>query len=395
MPTLRLKPGRERSLRRRHPWVFSGAIDRVEGDPQPGETVEVVASDGAWLARAAFSPSSQIRARVWTFVQGRPVDPGFLRERVTQALRRRQAMWPADEVTAYREVHSESDGLPGLVVDRYGEFRVAQFLSAGAEAWRQVLLEELSAHGPCTGIYERSDSEARGREGLAARAGLAWGDEPPETVEVREYDLRFSVDIRHGQKTGAYLDQRESRRLVRRIAPGASVLDGFAYAGGFSTAALAGGAERVLAIESSEAALRLAEANLAGNGLPRDRWEGRRGDVFVELRLLRDRGASFDLVILDPPRLAPTAAFVSKAARAYKDVNLLGFKLLRAGGHLVTFSCSGGVGPELFQKIVASAAADAGVEAAIVAWLGQPADHPVGIHFPEARYFKGLVCELR
>ena len=394
MPVLRLKAGRDRSVRRRHPWIFSGAVASMEGDVQPGETVEVLSDGGEWLARAAISPSSQIRARIWTWNRADEVGPDLLRRR-WQAAREARLPWlTGGEATAFREIHGESDGLPGVIVDRYGAYRVIQLLTAGAEAWRGELLELAAADPDILGVYERSDADVRELEGLAPRSGVASGDVPPEPVEIVEHGLRFQVDLRRGQKTGFYLDQRENRRLVGELAAGAEVLDCFAYTGGFSVAVLHRGAVGVRALDSSEPALALAAANVRLNRLPEDRWRAQQGDAFEELRRLRDARQSYDLIILDPPRFAATPAHAGRAARAYKDINLLAFKLLRPGGRLATFSCSSGVGPELFQKIVAGAALDAGVDASIQAWLGQPADHPVGIYFPESRYLKGLVCRV-
>ena len=394
MPSLRLKEGRDRSVRRRHPWVFQSAIDRVEGDPSPGATVEILSAHNEWLARASFSPPSLIRARIWTWDETEQVGPDLIARRWHSALAARERWIQPGQVDAFREVNAESDGLPGIIVDRYGPYRVVQITTAGAEVWRTSLVELLASQGGIQGVYERSDVDVREREGLEPRTGILAGDVPSGQVEIQEYGLRFGADLREGQKTGFYLDQRENRRLLRSLVEGADVLDCFAYTGGFSVAALSGSAGHVLAVESSAQALGIAEENLARNGLAREHWEGRQADVFEELRHLRDRGQSFDAVILDPPRFAPTSAQVDRAARGYKDINLLAFKLIRPGGLLITFSCSGGVEAALFQKIVAAAALDAGVEAKIQNWLGQPADHPVAIAFPEGRYLKGLVCRV-
>ncbi len=392
MPELSLKKARERSVLLRHPWIFSGSVADVRGDPAPGATVEVFSAAAEWMARAAYSPRSQLRARIWTWAKDETVDPDFFRRRLDDAIRRRERIGSAGRVTAYREVHAESDGIPGLVVDRYGEYRVLQFLSSGAEAWREAILAALVERGDCRGIYERSDVDVRSLEGLPPRTGCIWGAPPPADLVIEENGLRYFVDVPGGQKTGFYLDQRENRSVVRGLVSGREVLNCFAYTGSFSVAALAAGAEVVVSIDSSAPALEWARRNVSLNGLASDRCEWIEGDVFAELRKLRDRARSFDVVILDPPRLAATAAHVHKAARAYKDINLLAFKLLRPGGFLVTFSCSGGVTPELFQRIVAGAAQDAGARAAVIAWLGQPEDHPVALSFPEGRYLKGLVC---
>jgi 23S rRNA (cytosine1962-C5)-methyltransferase len=329
---------------------------------------------------------------VWTWKEDEPVDDGFLTARLHRAAARRRGLDPGGRTNAYREVHAESDGLPGVIVDRYAGFRVVQLLSAGAERWRHMLVEALSGLGEVEGIYERSDVSVRELEGLEERTGLLWGSEPPARIRIEERGLAFWVDVRGGQKTGFYLDQRDSRLRLTSGMRGKNVLNAFAYTGGFTVAALVGGAVSVLSLDSSAEALELARDNVALNGLPADSCKWLVGDAFAELRKLRDRGASFDVVVLDPPRFAATAAQAGRAARGYKDINLLGLKLLRPYGALHTFSCSGGVSAELFEKIVAGSAADAGVDAVIEGWLGQPVDHPVSLSFPEGRYLKGLVC---
>lgn len=386
---IQLKRGRERSLKRRHPWIFSGAVEKASGEA--GDTVQVLDSAKKALARAAYSPQSQIRARVWTFDPDEEVDAQFFRGRLEKALALREALPAAKHTNALRLVHGESDGLPGLVVDRYADVLVAQFLAAGVERWRDPILDLLVELTGCAAIYERSDAEVRKLEGLEARAGFARGNRNAARCPIIEYGLNFRVDVEQGQKTGFFLDQRENRACVRALAAGRDVLDGFCYTGGFSIAALAGGAKRITAIESSAAALDVARENLAANPLDASRIEFRQADVFAELRKLRDSGARFDLIILDPPKFAPTAAQVKKAARAYKDINLWALKLLAPGGLLATFSCSGGVSAELFQSIVAGAALDAGAEAKIIDRFTAAADHPVALEFPEGEYLKGLL----
>jgi 23S rRNA (cytosine1962-C5)-methyltransferase len=391
MAEIRLKRGREKPILQRHPWIFSGAIDSVSGAAEPGETVEVLDSHGAWLARGAYSPNSQIRVRIWTWIESEVFNQDLLARRVARSIETRATLAADPQVTAYREVFSESDGIPGLIVDRYSDFRVVQFLTAGAERWRRPVIEALTGDGRCRGLFERSQGEARTLEGLAERAGRLWGEAPTGPVEIREHGLRFEVNLAEGQKTGFYLDQRENRARLRSIVRGGDMLDCFCYTGGFTVAGLSAGVERVIGIESSSAALEGARSNVVLNDLGSGRCEWITGDAFVELRRMRDRGAEFDTIVLDPPRFAPTSAQVPKAARGYKDINLLAFKLLRPGGLLFTFSCSGGVRPELFQKIVADAALDAGVQGDVIEWLGQPGDHPVALSFPESRYLKGLV----
>jgi 23S rRNA (cytosine1962-C5)-methyltransferase len=386
-----LKSGRDKSVNRRHPWIFSGALERIDGTPQSGETVEIRSADGKPLALAAWSPQSQIRARVWSFDAASRIDAAFFRDRIDRAVALRSALSAQRHTNAMRLVHAESDGLPGLVVDRYADVLVAQFLSAGVEHWRDTILDALVQSTGCEAIYERSDAEVRAMEGLSPRTGFARGNRDARRCAIVEYGLNFRVDVEAGQKTGFFLDQRENRQRVRALAAGREVLDCFAYTGGFSIAALAGDARRVLALESSAPALEVARENLAANPVDAARVEFTQADVFAHLRQLRDRGSAFDLVVLDPPKFAPTAAQASNAARAYKDINLLALKLLRPGGLLATFSCSGGVPAPLFQSIVAGAAVDAGAEAKIVERFGAAADHPIALEFPEGEYLKGLL----
>lgn len=391
MSALILKQGREKSVKRHHPWIFSGAVERVVGTPGAGDTVEVKSAEGALLALAAWSPASQIRARVWSFEPGAVIDDAFFKARVRRALALREGLPASRHTNALRLVHAESDGLPGVVVDRYADVLVAQFLSAGAERWREAILDALVEETGCTAVFERSDAEVRKLEGLEARVGFARGNREARRCPIVEHGLNFRVDVEGGQKTGFFLDQRENRQRVRTLAAGREVLDGFSYTGGFAIAALAGGARRVTAVESSAPALEVARENLAANPLDASRVEFVKADAFAHLRLLRDRGARFGLVVLDPPKFAPTAAQARNAARAYKDVNLLAFKLLAPGGLLATFSCSGGVDAALFQSIIAGAALDAGVEAAIIERFHAAADHPVALEFPEGDYLKGLL----
>lgn len=391
-PQLILKPGRERSLHRRHPWVFSGAVDKVQGDPQPGVTVQLRSAAGEFLAWAAFSPQSQIQARVWSWDEAETIDAGFLRRRLQRAIEARSSL--AAHTNSWRLVHAESDGLPGLVVDRYGDVLVLQCLSWGAEAWRETFLELLAEIVQPHAIYERSDADVRRLEGLPERAGPAWGELPADMLRIQEHELQFAVHLAAGHKTGFYLDQRANRLLLRSLAAGAQVLDCFAYTGGFAANALRGGATAVTLVEESEAALELARQNMQLNDLGADAAEFLRGDVFQVLRRFRDEGRQFDVIVLDPPKFAPTKAQAERAARGYKDINLLALKLLRPGGQLLSFSCSGGVDAGLFQKIVAGSALDAGVEARILQRLGAGPDHPVALNFPEGEYLKGLRIEV-
>jgi len=389
LPVVRVKPGRDRSLRHRHPWLFSGAIAAVEGEPASGATVEVRAADGDLLALAAWSPASQIRARVWSFAPT-SIDASFIALRLRRAIAARAGMLDARH-SGMRIVHGESDGLPGVVADRYADVVVVQLLSAGAEAWRDAIVDALADATPARAIVERSDADVRALEGLAPRVAVARGT-LPDPVVFRENGIDYAVDVLAGQKTGFYLDQRDNRRIVGDHAAGRQVLNAFCYSGGFTLACLAGGATRVVSVDSSAPALALGRANLARNpALDASRAQWLEADVFAELRRLRDADASFDLIVLDPPKFAPTAHHAERAARAYKDINLLALKLLAPRGYLATFSCSGGIGPELFQKIVAGAAQDARADAAIVGRFTASADHPVALAFPEGEYLKGLL----
>ena len=394
MKSIILHAGREKSLLRHHPWIFSGAVGRVDGNPEAGESVDVFSAKGEFLAKAAYSPHSNIRARTWTWLD-EAVDADFLKTKLDAALQKRANLpLPSRERGGVRVVHAESDGLPGLIVDLYGDdLLVMQILTAGAEYWRETLADLLVELTGVNNIYERSDVDVRSLEGLQPRTGVLRGT-PPETVILEEYGIKFKVDILNGHKTGFYLDQRENRHLVGQFAKDRNVLNCFCYTGGFSIHAAAGGAKSVLSIDASGDALKLGAENALLNDQPAEVHEWLEADVFKQLRTFRDSRKTFDLIILDPPKFAPTKAQVEKAARGYKDINLLAFKLLRPGGILVTFSCSGGLDMSLFQKIVADAALDAGVDAQIVQKLGQGADHPIALNFPEGEYLKGLVCQI-
>ena len=388
MKTIRLREGRERSLLRHHPWVFESSV--AKGGADAGETVRVEAADGSFLAWAACSPASQIRLRAWSFDAAERIDAAFFERRVARAIALRARL--ALDSDGQRLVHGEADGLPGLVVDRYGDTLVAQFLSAGAERWKAVLADALLRASGAARLYERSDASVRAQEGLAPQSGWLRGEGATE-VTIREHDWRFDVDIAHGHKTGFYLDQRDNRRhfadAVRRFGA-ARVLNCYCYTGGFSVAALAGGAQQVTSVDSSAPALSRAEAHARANGFAAACHATLDADVNATLRAQLELGAQWDAIVLDPPKFAPTAAHADRAARAYKDINRLALKLLAPGGLLFTFSCSGGIGVELFQKIVAGAAIDAGVDAAILQRLEEGPDHPATLRFPEGQYLKGL-----
>lgn len=395
MEILTLKPGRERSLLRRHPWIFSGAIKSVSGQPEAGEIVSVVSSSGDYLGRCSFNSESSISGRMWTFEE-EEVDESFILSKMRIAINIRKELSLLDPLnTSCRLIHAESDGLPGLIVDRYGEYLVVQFLTAGIEQWRQEIVANLIKLTGVKNIFERSDVDVRKLEGLDERTGLLNGDDPPDKIEILEDGNRFLVDIKHGQKTGFYLDQRNNRKKLGEFTRDKTVLNCFSYTGGFTVYAMRGGSKSVISIDSSIEANELAKENIRLNELDSSAAEWITGDVFKELRLLRDRGRTFDVIVLDPPKFASTSAQVNSAARGYKDINLLAFKLLNPGGTLFTFSCSGGVSRDLFQKIVADAALDAGVQASIIGHLSQWADHPIALNFPEGEYLKGLICKVQ
>ncbi|MCZ8293975.1 MAG: class I SAM-dependent methyltransferase [Hylemonella sp.] len=389
MKVIRIKEGKERSLLRRHPWLFESALAKGGGDV--GETVRVESGQGEFLAWAAFSPSSKIRARVWSFDEKQRIDAAFFTQRVISAIRARTRFDIRSD--GLRLVHGESDGLPGLIVDRYGDTLVAQFLSAGAERWKDVLADALLAETGLSRLYERSDASARGLEGLPEVSGWLRGEGPTGLV-LREHDWRLGLDIAQGHKTGFYLDQRDSRKRFADYAQRLQfqrVLNCYCYTGGFSVAALAGGAAHVTSIDSSGPAIEQARANVALNGFETSRTEFLDADVNASLRRFVEEGRTFDAIVLDPPKFAPTVAHAERAARAYKDINRLAFKILEPGGVLFTYSCSGGISADLFHKIVASAGTDAGVDGYIHERMGGAPDHPMTINFPEGEYLKGLV----
>ncbi|MDQ6681379.1 MAG: class I SAM-dependent methyltransferase [Pseudomonadota bacterium] len=389
MKAVRLRPGKERSLQRRHPWVFEASVERGKADA--GETVRVESRDGGFLAWAAYSAESKIRLRVWSFDEAERIDAAFMQRRVARAvaLRARLAV-PSDAV---RLVHGEADGLPGLVVDRYGDTLSAQFLSVGVERWKGALVDALLQSSGAARLYERSDTHARGLEGLEPRTGWLRGD-GATVVTIREHGWALSVDVAEGHKTGFYLDQRDNRKLfadaVRRFGC-RRVLNCYSYTGGFSVAALAGGADAVTSVDSSAPALARAEAHVALNGFDAARHHVLDADVNQTLRQELEAGRRYDAIVLDPPKFAPSAAHAERAARAYKDINRLAFMLLEPGGVLFTFSCSGGISADLFHKIVAGAGLDAGIDGLVYAHLGAAPDHPMTVTFPEGEYLKGLV----
>jgi 23S rRNA (cytosine1962-C5)-methyltransferase len=390
-----LKKTRERSLVRRHPWIFSGAVEKKVGIEQNGQTVEIRSFGGEIMALAAWSEFSQICARVWTFDDNLKIDPDFIKSRLISSIEKRKVILNETDTNACRLVNAESDGIPGLIVDKYDEFLVCQFLSAGAEFWKktivQVLSEEIKPHG----IYERSDTEVRTKEGFEKISGNLYGDLPPEIIQIKEHGINYAVNIKAGHKTGFYLDQSESRLILQEYCRQKEILNCFSYTGGFGIAALVAGATRVTNIDSSSESLNLLEQNLSLNGIDKSKSLQVEGDVFKILRTYRDSCKNFDVIILDPPKFAESKSQLMGALRGYKDINLLAFKLLNPGGLLFTFSCSGHIVPELFFKIVSEAATDSDREVQLIRTLSQSADHPVILNFPESHYLKGLICKVR
>ncbi len=388
-----LRTGREKSVLARHPWIFASAIDHVEGEPAIGDTVLVFDSTKKLLAKAAYSPSSQIRARVWSLDEKDVIDRSFLEKRIKASIERRAGLKESENSNAMRLIYGEADGIPGLVVDQYDNTLVIQILSAGAEKFRGEIIDILDDSLKPEQIYERSDVEIRQLEGLQPREGLAWGKPMDHAIEISENGLIYRVDVTAGQKTGFYIDQRRNRQKVYELAKDKQVLNCFCYTGGFTLNALAGGAVSVTSVDSSGPALEQLKQNVTLNGLDESKSEIIEGDVFTLLRKFRDQARSFDMIVLDPPKFAPTISQAEKASRAYKDINLLAIKLLKSDGILVTFSCSGGVSRDLFQKIIAGAALDAKVDLRIIDQLSQSPDHPVLASFPESFYLKGLICQ--
>ena len=392
--SVKLRAGTEKSLLRRHPWVFSGAVDTVSGQPGPGDIVDVVDASGKWLARGGYSPSSKIMVRVWTFDSTENPGPDLFTKRLKTALDWRTQFGLLSGCDAFRWINGEPDGFPGLIVDRYRDFIVCQFLSTAVEFWKDTIVAAINQIASPAGIYERSDSDVRKLENLPPACGRLAGDEPPDLIEIRENTGRFLVDVRKGHKTGFYLDQRINRLRVARYTHNADMLNCFAYTGGFGIAALNAGVRHVTHVDSSVPALELATRAMELNGIAPDRYSIEIADVFKALRMYRTQGRRFDLVVLDPPKFAESRRQVQDAVRAYKDINLAALHLLNPGGILATFSCSGAMDRDSFQQAVSYAVKDAGRDAMILESLEQSPDHPYSTAFPEGFYLKGLILKV-
>ena len=389
-----LLPGRDKSLLRKHPWIFSGAIKNVTGDPGSGETVEIVSAAGIILGTGAYSEKSQIRVRTWSFDPDEKIDGDFFRGKINQAILTREIITSLGESNSTRLIYGENDGLPGVIADRFGDIIVLQLSTTGAYHWRETIIHEIVELTSCKCLFEKSDSDINQLEGLDDVVQIQYGSLEATQIIIQENGLNYLFEIEGSQKTGFYLDQRNNRKELKEYSQSKRVLDCFCFSGGFTMNALKGGASNVVAVDSSDAALRLAAENLKLNKFEEAKVELVNDNAFEYLRKLRDRGEQFDLIVLDPPKFAPTTSQVDRAARAYKDINLLAFKLLSPNGVLFTFSCSGGVGLPLFQKIVADAALDAGKNVQIIKFLHQAEDHPISLAFPEGEYLKGLVCKV-
>ncbi len=394
LPAIVLQEGRDKALHRRHPWLFSNAIDKVLNTPNRGDTVEVLSSKGQWLARAAYSPSSQIRARIWTYNENEQIDANFFINKVTRAWQLRQSLFTQDATTGLRVIAAESDGLPGVTVDKYHDVLVVQLLSAGADAKRKLLVAALQHVFPEHSIYERSDVDVRKKEGLKPVTGWLHLPRDSGQIHIKEHGMQLLVDIIQGHKTGFYLDQRASRAAVKRFAADAEVLNCFSYTGTFAVAALAGGARHVTNVDMSELALATAEQNATLNQLDLSQLSNVRADVFKLLRQYQEEGKQFDLIILDPPKFADNKAQLTGACRGYKDINRVAMQLVKPGGLLFTFSCSGLMEESLFHKVVADAALDAQRDCLFIERLQQDSDHPIASFFPEGFYLKGLICKI-
>ncbi len=390
-----LKANREKSILKHHPWVFSGAIQRIPENIQHGSTAAIHSSEGKFLAWASINPQSQIAARILSWDEDEEINEAFIHQKIMSAVEKRRATISNEVTDSYRCFYAESDGIPGLIIDLYHDQLVLQITSAGAEYWRTTIIGACKKITGVTGCFERSDDDIRKLEGLAPSKGVLFGNYKNNYVEIREWCIRYLVDVQKGQKTGFYLDQRQNRKKLQEYSKNKRVLNCFSYSGGFTLNALAGECAEVISIDSSKDALSLAERNLELNSFPKERDFWIEGDVFLELRKFRDSGRKFDLIVLDPPKFAPTYNSIPKATRAYKDINLLALKLLEVGGTLFTFSCSGGISTDLFQKIVQGAALDAKREVTILERLRQGIDHPILLSFPEAEYLKGLVCSIQ
>lgn len=394
-PSIVLKPGREKALNRRHPWIFSMAIKKVSGKPQLGETVDIFDNSGKWLAKGAYSPESQIRVRLWSFDQDEAIDGEFFTRRISQAFAARSELIAAQQLTGFRLVAAESDYLPGVTIDHYADTLVCQLLSAGAEYNRHHIISALEHVFPSHNIYDRSDVDVRKKEGLEKTQGPIKGELGDDLQVIEENGVKILVDIANGHKTGFYFDQRDNRRIAGSYCKDKTVLNCFSYTGTFGIYALKNGAKHFTNVDLSQPALDIAKRNIELNNLDLSNIDFVQADVFKLLRKYRDEGKTFDVIILDPPKFADNKSQLNGACRGYKDINMVAMQLLNPGGTLLTYSCSGLMSADLFQKVVADAALDAKRDAQIIGRLSQASDHPIASTFPEGFYLKGLALTIR
>ncbi|MGN7203641.1 class I SAM-dependent rRNA methyltransferase [Pedobacter sp. SAFR-022] len=389
-----LKKGKEKAALQRHPWIFSGALDRIKGSPANGEVVRVLAADKAFLAYGYFNEKSRVAVRMLEWDEAKTIDRGWYQQKIRTAIASRAHVLQHGDTNTCRLVFSEADFLPGLIVDRYADFLSLQILSAGIENAKEEIISILREELQPKGIFDKSDATARGHEDLEVANGLLWGEQPPEFLEVKENGILYHINIAGGQKSGFYCDQRDNRQILAAYTAGRAVLDCFSYSGGFSLNSLKAGATHVTSVDSSALALETLQQNIDLNGFDKAQSTVVQSDVNKQLRAFKEEGRKFDVIVLDPPKYAPSRSALDRAARAYKDLNRHGMGLLESGGLLATFSCSGAVDIETFKQIIAWAALDAGKEIQIVKQFSQPEDHPVRISFPEGEYLKGLLLRV-
>ncbi|EOR94730.1 LSU m5C1962 methyltransferase RlmI [Arcticibacter svalbardensis MN12-7] len=394
MPQVSLKKGKEKAVRQLHPWIFSGAIENIKGKPENGEIVDVTDHSGAFLARGFFNDQSRVAVRILEWNEDVVVDETWWRARIKKAVSARQSLLDSTHTNTYRLIFSEADFLPGLIVDRYGDYLSLQLLTSGIEKLKDVIVDELVTLLQVKGIFDRSDASARAHDGMEASFGILYGAEPPEFVEVIENDVKYLINIAAGQKSGFFCDQRDNRRIVAQHAKGKRVLDCFSYSGGFTLNALKYGASSVVSVDSSALAIETMNQNIVLNGFDASQYQAIQSDVNKYLRVLKEGNEKFDVIVLDPPKYAPSRSSLDKASRAYKDLNRMAMGLLNSGGILATFSCSGAVDISHFKQILAWAALDAGKEIQYIYQFCQPEDHPVRSSFPEGEYLKGLLCRV-
>lgn len=394
MISIKLKKGKEKAVLQHHPWVFSGALEKVNGSPENGEVVKVCSAHGDFLAYGYFNDQSRVAVRLLEWDEERLIDKDWYAEKINQAIQSRAQLLKNKNTNAYRLIFSEADFLPGLIVDQYADFLSVQILSTGIEKAKDIIIDILCKALKPKGIFDRSDATARTHEGITAENGLLWGEAPASFIAVKENGINYHINIAEGQKSGFYCDQRDNRKLLAGYANGKTVLDCFSYSGGFTLNAFHAGAKAITSVDSSALAIETLKQNIALNQFQEKDHKAIQSDVNKQLRAFKEEGKKFDIVVLDPPKYAPSRSALDRAARAYKDLNRLGLLLLESGGLLATFSCSGAVDIETFKQIIAWAALDAGKEVQIIHQFSQPEDHPVRLSFPEGEYLKGLLIRV-